>query len=106
MPVDKSLFYYGRLYHRLFDPPLAQARRVAVELIPARRTVLDLACGTGELCFALRTARAAATGWTCRCASAFCYAGERPGHVTFFTGTPLTPVTDGAFSTPPFCSCS
>lgn len=39
MPVDKSLFYYGRLYYRLFDLPLAQARRVAVELIPAGSTV-------------------------------------------------------------------
>lgn len=57
MPTDKSLFYYGRIYHRLFDPPLAPARRLAVDLIPAHSTVLDLACGTGQLCLALRKAK-------------------------------------------------
>jgi SAM-dependent methyltransferase len=55
MPADKSLFYYGQIYHRLFDPPLAAARRVAVDLIPPHSTVLDLACGTGQLCGALRS---------------------------------------------------
>ena len=57
MPVDKSLFYYGRIYHRLLDPPLAEARRVAVDLIPAHSAVLDLGCGTGQLCFALRATK-------------------------------------------------
>lgn len=57
MPADKSLFYYGPLYRRLFDPPLAEARHLAVELIPAHSSVLDLACGTGQFCFALRTAK-------------------------------------------------
>ncbi|MGE5814332.1 MAG: class I SAM-dependent methyltransferase [Acidobacteriota bacterium] len=57
MPADKSLFYYGRLYHRLFDPSLAPARRLALDLIPLESTVLDLACGTGQLCIALRAAK-------------------------------------------------
>lgn len=54
MPKDKSLFYYGWAYHRLFDPPLAAARRITVDLVPAQSSVLDIGCGTGQLCFALR----------------------------------------------------
>lgn len=54
MPVDKSLFYYGPIYHRLFDPQLAEAREVIVGLINEGSSVLDIACGTGQLCFALR----------------------------------------------------
>lgn len=53
MATDKSLRYYGWLYHMLFDPPLREARRLAVDLIPARSSVLDIACGTGLLCLAL-----------------------------------------------------
>ncbi|MBC7227357.1 MAG: class I SAM-dependent methyltransferase [Thermoflexales bacterium] len=54
MPVDKSLFYYGPIYHRLFDPQLAEARGIIAGLIPEGSAVLDIACGTGQLCFALR----------------------------------------------------
>ncbi len=54
MPADKSLFHYGRLYHVLFDPLLAGARRVAVDLVPERSSVLDIACGTGQLCLDLQ----------------------------------------------------
>ena len=54
MPKDKSLFYYGSMFHRLFDSQLAEAREVTVELIPEGSSVLDIACGTGQLCFALR----------------------------------------------------
>jgi SAM-dependent methyltransferase len=53
MPADKSLFFYGSLYHRLLDPPLAEARRVAVDLVADGSSVLDLGCGTGELCLDL-----------------------------------------------------
>ncbi len=49
-PPDKSLFFYGPLYHRLLDPPLAEARRVAVDLVPPHSSVLDIGCGTGALC--------------------------------------------------------
>ena len=54
MPLDKSLFFYGPIYHKLLDPPLAEARQVAVDLITEGSSVLDIACGTGQLCFALR----------------------------------------------------
>ena len=54
MPKDKSLFYYGWIYHKLFDPPLSEARERVVDLVPEGSTVLDIACGTGQLSFALR----------------------------------------------------
>jgi ubiquinone/menaquinone biosynthesis C-methylase UbiE len=54
MPKDKSLFFYGSMFHKLLDPQLAEAREVTVELIPEGSSVLDIACGTGQLCFALR----------------------------------------------------
>jgi len=53
MPIDKSLFFYGPIYHRLFDPQLAEARQVAFDLIPEGSSVLDLGCGTGLLCLVL-----------------------------------------------------
>lgn len=54
MPKDKSLLYYGAIYHRLFDPQLAEARQITVDLIGEGSSVLDIGCGTGLLCFALR----------------------------------------------------
>jgi ubiquinone/menaquinone biosynthesis C-methylase UbiE len=54
VPADKSLFHYGSLYHRVLDPLLAETRRVAVDLVPEGSSVLDIACGTGQLCFDLR----------------------------------------------------
>ncbi len=54
MPIDKSSFFYGPLYHRLFDPQLAEARQVAVDLIAEGSSVLDIGCGTGLLCFSLK----------------------------------------------------
>jgi ubiquinone/menaquinone biosynthesis C-methylase UbiE len=54
MPQDKSLFFYGPIYHRILDPQLAEARQVAVDLIPPGSSVLDVGCGTGLLCSALR----------------------------------------------------
>ena len=53
MTEDKSLFFYGAMYHRLFDPQIAEARQVTVDLIPAGSSVLDIGCGTGQLCFEL-----------------------------------------------------
>lgn len=50
MPMDKSLYYYGAIYHRLFDPQLSEARQIVVDLIPEGSSVLDIACGTGLLC--------------------------------------------------------
>jgi demethylmenaquinone methyltransferase/2-methoxy-6-polyprenyl-1,4-benzoquinol methylase len=54
MPEDKSLFYYGSMFHRMFDPPLADARLAAASLIPDGISVLDIACGTGLFCAQLR----------------------------------------------------
>jgi ubiquinone/menaquinone biosynthesis C-methylase UbiE len=51
---DKSLFYYGWFYHKLFDRELASAREVVVDLVIEGSSVLDIACGTGQLCFALK----------------------------------------------------
>lgn len=54
MLKDKSLFFYGWGYHKLFDKQNLKAREIIVDLIPEGSSVLDLACGTGELCFLLR----------------------------------------------------
>jgi hypothetical protein len=51
VPKDKSRFSDGWIYHRLFDPPLAETRRVVLGLIQPGSSVLDIACGTGEMCF-------------------------------------------------------
>ncbi len=55
MPADKSLFFYGRIYHKLLDPHQAEAREVITGFIPEDSSVLDIACGTGQLSFALRS---------------------------------------------------
>jgi SAM-dependent methyltransferase len=52
---DASRFTHGAIYHALFDRPLAEARKQVISLIPEKSTVLDIACGTGELCFELAT---------------------------------------------------
>ena len=54
MPADKSPFHYGIIYHKLMDPQNAEAREVALDLVAEGSSVLDIACGTGQLCFALR----------------------------------------------------
>jgi len=56
--TDLSRFTHGAVYHALFDRPLAEARRVVVDLVPDHSMVLDIACGTGELCFELAAHKA------------------------------------------------
>lgn len=52
---SKSRFIHGAVYHALYDRPLAEARRVVVDAVPPSSRILDIACGTGELCFELAT---------------------------------------------------
>jgi SAM-dependent methyltransferase len=54
---DASRWSHGRFYHTFFDRPLAEARRVVVDLVPEGASVLDIACRTGELCCELRAAK-------------------------------------------------
>jgi ubiquinone/menaquinone biosynthesis C-methylase UbiE len=54
MPEDNSPFYYGWIYHKLLDPHQAEACKLIVDLIPEHSSVVDIASGTGQLCFALR----------------------------------------------------
>jgi len=53
---DKSLRYYGQIYHKFFDsdPDLSEARKLAVNLVNKKSSVIDIACGTGQLCFELK----------------------------------------------------
>jgi SAM-dependent methyltransferase len=51
--ADTNQFTHGAVYHALCDRPLAEARSLVVDLVPKSSSVLDIACGTGELCFAL-----------------------------------------------------
>lgn len=50
---EKSHITYGGIYHALYDRYQVEARGVVVGIVPAGSTVLDMACGTGELCFEL-----------------------------------------------------
>jgi SAM-dependent methyltransferase len=44
---------HGAFYHAFYDRHQAEARRIIAGLVPERSSVLDVACGTGELCFEL-----------------------------------------------------
>ena len=57
MLQDKSLFYYGTIYHRLIDGKLEEARQTIVNVVPERASVLDIGCGTGSLCLELCRAK-------------------------------------------------
>lgn len=56
VPIEgKSRFSHGAVYHALYDRPLAEARRAVVDAVPATSRIVDIACGTGQLCFELAT---------------------------------------------------
>ncbi|GAB4126716.1 MAG: hypothetical protein Kow001_22350 [Acidobacteriota bacterium] len=56
IPVEgKSRFTHGAVYHALFDQPLARARAAVLDAVPARSRIVDIACGTGQLCYELAT---------------------------------------------------
>ena len=54
MARDKSLFHYGSIYNKLIDPLNKPMRDKIVEVIPQGASILDIGCGTGLLCYALR----------------------------------------------------
>lgn len=53
MPRDKSLFHYGGFYHKVIDSKQEEARQIILDLIPEKSSVMDIACGTGALCYEL-----------------------------------------------------
>ena len=53
MTQDKSLFYYGSLYHRIIDSITEKHRQKIISLVPENGFILDAGCGTGELALAL-----------------------------------------------------
>lgn len=53
MMKDRSLFHHGAIYHRLVDGKLEEARQAIIDLVPEGSSVLDIGCGTGELCHEL-----------------------------------------------------
>jgi ubiquinone/menaquinone biosynthesis C-methylase UbiE len=54
MVIDKSLYYYGNVYHILIDPLLRASWQQIVELIPENSRVFDAGCGTGGLSLLLK----------------------------------------------------
>jgi ubiquinone/menaquinone biosynthesis C-methylase UbiE len=54
---DQSRFIHGALYHFMYDRSLDEARDAVLAAVPTGSSVLDIACGTGSLCFALRSER-------------------------------------------------
>ncbi len=54
MPEDKSLFFYGSMYHRMIDPIFSSVRQIAADLIPEKSSILDIACGTGLFSIQMR----------------------------------------------------
>jgi SAM-dependent methyltransferase len=100
MPEHKDLFIYGRLYHWLLDPPLAEARRIVVNLVPRGSSVLDIACGTGLLSAALGEKECRAIGLDLsRRMLRFAERHNRRGDVRFMHGdaADLSPFADRSF---------
>jgi ubiquinone/menaquinone biosynthesis C-methylase UbiE len=54
MVIDKSLYYYGNIYHILIDPLLRASWEQIVNVIPENSRIFDAGCGTGGLALLLR----------------------------------------------------
>ena len=57
MVTDKSLFYYGTIYHLIVDPMVKASWKEIMNVIPANSRVFDAGCGTGGLAKMLRRER-------------------------------------------------
>ncbi len=53
MATDKSLFYYGSIYHAIMDPLIKPSWRQIATVIPKKSRVFDAGCGTGRLALLL-----------------------------------------------------
>jgi ubiquinone/menaquinone biosynthesis C-methylase UbiE len=54
---DKSLFYYGNIYHAVIDPLLKESWKQIANLVPDNSRIFDAGCGTGRLSLLLRKQR-------------------------------------------------
>jgi len=54
MVNDKSLFYYGTMYHILMDPLVKESWKQIINVVPENTRVFDAGCGTGGLALQLR----------------------------------------------------
>lgn len=86
--ADKGPIMHGAIYHTLYDRSLARARRVVVDMVPEGSAVLDIASGTGELCFELaQRKRCQVVGIDrSRRMIEFAQKRNRPGNVRFILG--------------------
>ncbi len=54
MVNDKSLYYYGTIYHILIDPLVKESWKQIINVVPENSRVFDAGCGTGGLALLLR----------------------------------------------------
>ena len=54
MAFDKSLLWYGKIYHLHTDRQMKEARNHMLNLIPENSKVFDAGCGTGALALLLK----------------------------------------------------
>ena len=54
MVTDKSLSYYGNIYHILLNPFLKESWKQIVNVVPENSRVFDAGCGTGGLALLIR----------------------------------------------------
>jgi len=54
MVTDKSLFYYGSIYHIIIDPMIRASWKQIMNVVSDNSRVFDAGCGTGGLALLLR----------------------------------------------------
>lgn len=96
------------LLGQFYTPPLVAELLAALTITPAHRTILDPACGAGELLLAARALRPDATlaGIDIHPAAAAAARDQLRGHATITTGdffaAPSTPTWDCILANPPY----